>query len=517
MWRSIRSLLLRRTSVRLNLSANLTSKILAAVVSLACVPIFIHVLDVAGYGVIGFWLTLETLASVMDLGIGPTMTRELASTAGRPGQAQPVRDLVRTIELLYWLPGLLIGAAIVLGAPLIATHWLRSTQISPGELSRALQLIGVLILCRWPISFYSSSLSGLERQVLLAWIGLIFAVIRNVGAVAVLIFVSPTIVAFLLWQIAINLLNTAVLMVSLWRHLPAGNAPRFDSKSLFRVWKFAGGVTAITLVTLLLTDLDKIVVSRLVSLTDFGYYALAARMATTLTVASSSVFAAVYPALARLVSEHDEAGVAALYHRGAQTVSVLIFPAALTAALFAWPLILAWTGDTSIADHSASIAALLVMGTAFYSIGYLAYLAQLAHGWTSLAFWTNLAYVPVTAALLIGLTMRFGGIGAASAWLLVTLSYFVINVPLMHRRILKGQAWRWYIEDVGVPFAACAVTAVLLAATLGPATTRLGAAFMVIVAGILIGAAGLLAAPFVRNDLRETWLRYSGQWRREKL
>ena len=58
---SIKALLLRQTSVRQNLSANLITKVLAAVISLACVPIYIRVLGVAGYGIIGIWATLETL------------------------------------------------------------------------------------------------------------------------------------------------------------------------------------------------------------------------------------------------------------------------------------------------------------------------------------------------------------------------------------------------------------------------------------------------------------------------
>src|ERR1700722_5792725 len=142
---SIKTLLSRQTSVRLNLASNLTSRILAAVVNLACIPIYIRVLGVSGYGVIGIWLTLEALANLLDLGLSPTMMRELASTARRGEEAQYQRDLVRTIEVICWTIGLLIGAIIVFGAPLIATHWLDNSQLSERELRTSVQLIGVLI------------------------------------------------------------------------------------------------------------------------------------------------------------------------------------------------------------------------------------------------------------------------------------------------------------------------------------------------------------------------------------
>ena len=230
------------------------------------------------------------------------------------------------MEALYWIVGLLIGATIVLVAPLIATHWLHSNQLSAGELRTSVQLIGILIFCRWPLSFYSSGLNGLERQVLLSWMDFVFSSLRSLGAVVVLVFVSPTILAFLGWQIAINIVNTGAAAASLWWSLPVGQMPAFHPRLLTRIWKFAGGATGIALVSALLSDLDKPVVSGLLSLEDFGYYMLASRMAGTLYLFSSSVFPAVYPALTRLAAAHNEARFAELYHRGAQMMSLLVFP-----------------------------------------------------------------------------------------------------------------------------------------------------------------------------------------------
>lgn len=508
MWLSLKNLLLQQTSIRLNLSANLISKILAALVSLGCVPIYIRVLGVAGYGVLGIWITLETLAKLFDLGLSPTMTRELAATARRTEEAQHVRDLVRTIEVIFWTLGLMIGAIIILSAPFIVTRWLQSSQLSPGEVRTSVQLIGVLILCRWPLSFYSSGLVGLERQFLLSWMDFVFALLRSLGAVVVLVFVSPTIFAFLVFQIAINIVNTGTLTASLWWSLPRGGASRFRPKLLIRVWKFAGGVTGIALVSMVLSDLDKIVVSGLIPLEDFGYYTLASRMAGTLYVAASAVFAAVYPALVRIATEQNEARFAVLYHQGAQILSLLVLPAGITAAVFAKPLIFAWTGNEQIADNTALIAGLLIIGTAFHCTGFLPYAAQLAHEWTSLAFWTNLTYVPISTVLLVVFTKRFGGEGAAAVWVLITTSYYATQIPLMHRKILRYQARQWYIHDVGIPLIACGLTAGLLAAVIGPTTTRLGAALTVALAGLLVGAIGLLATPLVRTKVRDLWVKY---------
>lgn len=505
---SLSVLLSRQTSVRLNLSSNLAGRILSAVVSLACIPVYIRALGVAGYGVIGIWLTLEALTNLLDFGLSPTMIRELASTARRGEEAQNVRDLVRTIEVICWSIGLLIGATIVLGAPLIANHWLQSGQLSERELQTSVQLIGVLIFCRWPLTFYAGGLRGLERQFALSWMDLVLAVVRSLGAVVVLVFLSPTIFAFLTWQIAISIVNTGILAAALWWSLPRGGVPRFRPELLVSVRKFAGGVAAIALLALLLNDLDKLVVSGLISLEDFGYYTLASRVAATLYMVSTSVLPAIYPSLVRLATDQDDTKFAELYHRGSQTMSLLVFPAAITAAAFATPLIFAWTGSEHIAESTAPIAALLIIGNAFACAGALPYGAQLAHGWTGLAFWTGLAYVPITTVLLVVLTKRFGGEGAAMVWLLITASYFITQIPIMFRRILKHQARRWYVNDVGIPLVACSIAAEFLTAFLGPVTTRIGAAAMVAAAGVMVGVVGVLATPLVRKQLHDLWIQY---------
>src|SRR5208337_4867775 len=199
--RSLRMRLWDQTSVRQNLSSNLVTKALSALVSLACVPIYLRVLGVSGYGLIGVWTMLESLANLLDLGLSPTMTREMAAASTSVEAAHEARDLVRTLEVFYWAIGLVIGGGIILASPFLATHWLNSSQFSAHDLRNVIVLIGLLILCRWPLSFYGGGITGLERQVLLSWVSFAFVCARSFGAVLVLLWVSPTIMAFFWWQV----------------------------------------------------------------------------------------------------------------------------------------------------------------------------------------------------------------------------------------------------------------------------------------------------------------------------
>lgn len=491
----------KRSSVRYNLLANLGGRVLTLLVGLACIPVYIRVLGIAGYGLIGIWMTLETIANLVDLGLSPTITREMAACSTRTGGAQDARDLIRTLEVGYWVLGVVVGGIIISCASPIAAHWLRSNQLPPETLRMAIVLIGILILCRWPLSFYASGLTGLERQVLLSGVGTAYAYLRSLGSLFILLFISPTIFAFFIFQIAMNVVQTALLTILLWRCLPSGRPPRFRPELVRRIWRFAGVTSVTTVVWLLVSELDKFVVSAMLPLESFGYYALGSRIATCLSVCSLPLFTAIFPAFSRQVGFCDEKKLADLYHRSSQLMSVLVFPAALTVIFFPQPLLFAWTGKELIAARTSSLAALLTAGSAFNCIMGIPSALQLAYGWTHLAFWANVFALCLSAPLLLILVRHFGGVGAAAVWLLVNLSYLGTFIIPMHRRLLKSEGKRWLLEDLGVPLIGCTVTAAVLFEWLNGSATRLTAALTVVFAAAILGSVALLITPFTRGQI----------------
>jgi hypothetical protein len=54
---------------------------------------------------------------------------------------------------------------------------------------------------------------------------------------------------------------------------------------------------------------------------------------------------------------------------------------------------------------------------------------------------------------MIWLTNLYGGIGAAVVWLAVNAGAVIISVPIIHKKILQGQTFRWYVNDNLIPLA----------------------------------------------------------------
>src|SRR5258708_12243694 len=89
--------------------------------------------------------------------------------------------------------------------------------------------------------------------------------------------------------------------------------------------------------------------------------------------------------------------------------------------------------------------------------------------------------------------------GAAFVWLGLQAINMLIGVPLTHRRLLRHEMTRWFLQDVGPPLAAAVVVAalarVLITGQMSPLTTSV-ALFVVFLAAL---AAAASLAPQIRT------------------
>ncbi|TRW14876.1 lipopolysaccharide biosynthesis protein [Glacieibacterium frigidum] len=444
-------------STRRNIVANYIGQGVAAVVSLAVVPIYIRYLGIEAYGLVGLFATLQVWMTLLDLGMTPTLGREMARyTAGR-ASIQFIRDLLRSLEILVFGLAAIIAVALYLASDWIARDWLDPGALGVGEVARALALVGVVIALRFCEGIYRSAIIGLQQQVWLNVAGVTLALLRSGGAVALLTQL-PTIDAFFIWQGVISLVTLLAYAAKLHFGLPrAARRPRFSLDALRTVRGFAGGIFATTILAVLLTQVDKLLLSRLLSLADFGYYMIASTVTGGILIIIGPVLQAVYPALVRLVAGGDDARLASNYHTASQVMTVLLGPAALTLIFFADGVILAWSGDAKLVVHTAPILAALAVGTFLNALMQVPHHLQLAAGWTSLALYTNVVAVVLLVPALLWGVPRYGPVAAAVIWAVLNAGYVVTTIPIMHRRLLRGEQARWYLADVALPLAAAAL------------------------------------------------------------
>ena len=491
----------RITELRRNVAANLVGRAWTVVLGVVFIPVYLRFLGIEAYGLVGFFATLQGVFGILDLGMGATINRELARLSATGERQEDQRSLLRTLELCYWGISLVTGAIVLLLAPTLAHNWVHVSRLSPLTVERSIRLMGLVLALQLPFSFYQSALMGLQRQVALNAIVMGTATVRSAGTAFVLWKLSASVEAFFLCQVAVSLAQTGVTLVVAWSGLGGGfgATPRFER--LASIWRYAAATSANSVVGIALTQTDKVLLSRLLPLEQFGYYVLAGTMASFIWAVAIPVNQALFPRFAQLVELDDRVTLAALYHRASQIMVVALVPAAATVALFSRQLMFLWTRDPVAAEHTALTVSLLIAGTAINGLvsvpGYL----QSAAGWPALMVYTNLAAAVVLVPAILLIAPRYGAPGAAFVWLVLNAGYLAFNVPVMHRRLLHGELGRWYRDDLGRPIAA--TLAVVLAGRLlmpDPRSIWLTAGWIATV-GLLALVASVALAPEVRTLL----------------
>ena len=439
----------------------------------------------------------------LDQAISPTLTRELARSAHQDGTATSLRRLLRSLEFLSGGIAVLLGAAIAVGAPLLARDWLVNSGIPQSELIDTIRLMGLSLACQWPAALYSGGFIGLRRQDLLVPVRVTVTTVQSVGAVVLLSKVSPSPLLYFAWMAVTSALLSAVLRAFLWRMMPSSQErARFDPGVLRTVWRFAAGNLVIGLTTALLTQSGGIIIAKYCALEQLAAYTLAVSLAGQVsTILVQPVSTTLMPHFAHLTSHRDTARLSREYHRWSQIFSALILPITGTLIVFGRPLLQVWLGSASpLVNPISELLPWIAIGTLLNTLITPSYFLQIANGWTSLIVTMNFITLAVILPTLLITVPRYGPIAAAVCWIGINLPYYLIMVPRVHQRLLPSELWAWWSRDTLFPIA---VVGIIYGGALAVIPTDMPRFYGLATAAAMAGvswAALLVALPQVRAD-----------------
>ena len=443
-----------------NFFAGIISSIWIALINFIVIPYYIRYLGIESYGLIGFFATMQTLFVLLDLGLAPTVSREVARCFAVQ-KLDKLKKIVHTFAVIYWIVAVLIGVIVVLLAPIIAAHWLQASQLKYSTIVCVVRLMGLVIACRWPISLYQGVLFGAQKIVISSTINMFIVTITNLVAVFLLMFFSLTIEMFFIWQACMGLCYAIVLCCVVWNVIGKEGRYVFDMSILKDVWKFSFGMTGIAIAAVILMQLDKLILSKLLDLADFGRYIIAGVLANSLYILLTPLFNVVYPRMTALVELGETLKLLDLYKTGSQLFLACFFPIVIVGALFSKDLFLLWTNNYDLSCHVSLISAFLLLGTGLNGVMHFPYALQLANGLTKIAFKITIVLIIISVPMVIFLSRFYGAIGGALAWLLLNCCYVFFGTWLTHKEILKHEALNWLVNSVFFPFFVSLIVIVL--------------------------------------------------------
>lgn len=438
-------------SLKSNITANYASQLYMAVVNMAMVPLCVRYMGVEAYGLVGFYALLQAWFQLLDLGLTPTLVRETARFRGGSTDALSLRRLFHVLEWIFIGLGLAGGGAMLLGSKFIALHWLKANQVPFVEVHRAIMLMAGITAFRWIAGIYRGAIIGFERLVWLSFFNITIWTLRFVAILPIfwVIGVTPTI--FFNYQLVVAAIELGVLVIQTYRLLPPmpkGILPPWEWSPLRSVVRFSMSVAFTGSVWVIVTQTDKLVLSKILNLKDYAYFTLAVLAANGIFALFSPLTMAILPRLTRLAAEGDEEGLIRIYRQSTQLVTVICIPAALVLALWSSNVLWAWTGNMEITHRVAPVLTLYALGNGALILGAFPYYLQFAKGDLRLHVIGNSLFLGCLIPLLIFTTLHFGAVGAGWAWVSTNLVALFLWVPVVHRKFVPGLHAQWLMEDI---------------------------------------------------------------------
>jgi O-antigen/teichoic acid export membrane protein len=446
-----------------NIIANLIGRIWAAGIGIVLVPQYIKFMGIEAYGLVGFYGTLIGTVTLLDLGLSTTINRELTKAVVEKKEAEEIRSLVFTIEIIYWAIGLVTGVLIVLLAPLIAQHWVNAEHLPSATVTQAVMVMGIVAAFQWPISLYNGGLTGLGRQVTDNVITIAMTTIRSAGVILLLWLVSPTLKTFFIWQAATSLVYVLSMRFALWHYIPKSVLrPQFSKVQLKLIWRFAAGMTGISVTTFFLMQIDKILLSKILPLSQFAYYTLAFTVASGINMVVAPINIAVFPQLTTFVAAKDTEGLVRAYHKACTIVASVIFPIGLILVFFAQDILMIWTKNPTTVKNIILMVQILVTGSVLNSLMVVPYLLMLAKGETRYPLYQNIIASIILVPMLFWWVHLYGVVGGTLVWLVVNIGYVIFSIPLIHKIFMKGELATWYFKDTLIPLLPSLITVLIV-------------------------------------------------------
>ncbi|AYQ27911.1 MULTISPECIES: lipopolysaccharide biosynthesis protein [unclassified Polaromonas] len=502
-------------SLKRNIFASYASQLYVTLIGIAMLPFYVKYMGVEVYGLVGFFAMVQGWFLLLDMGLTPTMAREAARFRGGVGEAVNLRRLLRSLEGVFLCIALLGAACLIVGAELIAGRWLKAEYLPRDEVANAVKLMALIMALRWFGELYRGVITGFER---LAWLGSFNAAMttaRFVGVIPFFIFVGSSALEFFFFQLCVAAVELLALTRKAYALLPAvpPAAVRWSWRPLRSIMSFSLTMAIASVVWISASQTDKLLLSGLLSLVDYGWFSLTALAASGVLLLTGPIATALLPRLTALNAQGDGPALLSMYRRATQWIGLLAWPVCGVLAFQAERVLWVWTGDVNLAAQAATTMCLYTIGNGAMALSALPYYLQFAKGELRLHLLGTGLFVLMLLPCLIWTTNEYGAVGAGWTWLSVNLIYFVLWIPVVHARYAPGLHLRWLFHDV-VPIAMLALTTALASRWLPWPEQRFLVGvqlLMILLGGGVIGAMG---SSWCRSKLAHYRVKALLEWQR---
>ena len=399
-------------SLKRNTLYNLIGSIAPMFIGMATVPLYLHKIGDARYGVLALvWLFLGYFG-LFDPGVTRAAVFHIARLGGA-GEEKERESVFWTALVINLSFGLIGGIILYFAARPVFMSAFKMPQEMRAEVMASLPWLAASV----PVSIVAGVLGGAmqarESFGLLNSITIFNSILSQVVPLAVAYWHGPD----LRWLIPAVLITRTIgaipTCLALMRIMPLGIGGAFDPARVKTLFTYGGWITITNLLTPLLTTMDRMLIGSLLSAQAVAFYTVPFNLVTRASVIPGALATSLFPKLSR--GQHEESAELA-------SSAVIALAAVMTPIIIlgmaALPIFMRFWVGAGFAQHAASVGIVLLIGVWINSLAFIPYgHLQAIERPDVVAKFHAIELIPFLGLLWVGLHF-FGLLGAAWAWTL---------------------------------------------------------------------------------------------------
>ena len=386
---------------------NLLGLGLPLLVAIGSMPMLIHSLGDARFGVLTLIWAVVSYFGLFDLGLGRALTQQLSVLIAEKRE-HDIPPLVYTSLLLLTALGVSAGVLMWWGAA-----WGAQRISYSGDIRQMrIETLGDIVL--------TSGLRGiLEAKSAFGIINLIrlpMGIFTFIGPLVVVLWYKNDLVAV---TVVLTVGRVVACMVHAYcaaRSLPGMFGDRRCRPELIKTLLVSGGwMTVSNIVSPLMGYLDRFLIGATISAAAVAYYVTPNEMLTKLWIIPGALTAVLFPRFASDLIENSRDS-ALLFRKAVTILFLVIFPITLFIAIFAKEILQLWI-NPEFAEKSYLLMQVFSFGVLINCLAHVPFTLIQSVGKARVTALIHTAELPLFAIALWLSATRMGLIGAVLAWL----------------------------------------------------------------------------------------------------
>jgi len=436
--------------------------VINAVAMMVAFPIYLHFLGYEKYGV---WLVLATVLSFArlgNLGIDQAVMKLVAEEHGRD-DIEGIQKYVTTALALLCLSGSLVLIAVLVFKTQIVSVFKLNNENAQTALW-LLPYIGILSIYVFIVQALNATLSGLGRMDLANYIQSIGRVVA-VTVATILLYSGRSIESLLIGNTLSYVFIHVMSLICIWRIacIRLLRLRNLDVQRCKRILRFGGAVFGGSIISMLLSPFNKLMLSRYAGVSTIPVYEITFRGSMQVRGLVEAGLRALMPEISRLsgnMTRYAKDRISQISRHAMKLIFFFGIPIYGALIILAPLLLRVWLGEKFVETLPAAFRIMLI-GTFLSLLCVPAYYTLMGLGRVHHCFLSQViqgivnAVVVVIIVLFVG-TVSIRSIASAVVLAMGATSFYVVwqNRRAM-RKLLFGQAGRSRVVSVPVSPVSC--------------------------------------------------------------